>query len=356
VNDLPSPNTPVFGPITLAPGEAAPYTGSFIVPMDICDTNIVSTVTARGNNLCNGVVVTGSSSSACPIQPAPRLVVTKNCPANPVPPGGVFTFSGMVSNAGNITLTNVIVVNDQPTNNTPVLGPITLVPGQFTNFSGSYVICTLCCPPYVDTISATGAQICDGSNVSATATVYCPGISSPQLDIDVACPEPPPLLGQPLVYSGTVSNAGDIVLVDVFVTDNQVGFITEIFALAPGETEEFVGAYLPVNCCSNVVTVTATAFDACSGIDVSNVVSAPCTVTCPTNQPQLLMLTNPAVKGQQFQFSFATEQCKDYTVQYTDVLVPPNWQPLTNFIGCGSIVTIFDTTTSSQKFYRVLVQ
>jgi uncharacterized repeat protein (TIGR01451 family) len=354
VNSLPSNNTPVFGPITLAPGETAFYTGSFVVPNNICDTNIINTVTVRGNNLCNGATLSASQTSPCPILPVPRLVVTKNCPANPVPPGGFLAFSGTVSNAGNITLTNIMVVNDHPTNTTPVLGPITLLPNQSTNFSGSYRVCKECCPPYVDTISATGAQICNGSNVTATATAYCPGISTPQLKVNVACPQTPPLLGQSLVYSGSVSNAGDIALVEVFVSDNKVGFVTEIFALAPGETAGFLGSYVPGNCGSNVVTlVTASAFDACTGFSISNQVAAACLVTCPTNQPPTL--TNPGIIDQQFKFSFATEQGRTYTVQYTDTLVPLNWQTLTTFIGDGNIKTIFDTSVNTQRFYRVLV-
>src|ERR1051325_5098037 len=152
VNNQPSNNSPVLGPMTLAPGQAANFTGSYRVPTDLCETNLSDTLTARGNNLCNGVQITTNASAQCPIVPRARLVVTKNCPPEPVPPGGVLIFSGMVSNAGNVTLTNVIVVNDRPTNHTPVLGPITLAPQQATNFSGSYTVCPECCPPYVDTI------------------------------------------------------------------------------------------------------------------------------------------------------------------------------------------------------------
>jgi hypothetical protein len=41
------------------------------------------------------------------------MVVTQNCPVNPVGPGTILTYSGSVSNAGNITLTNVVVTNDR---------------------------------------------------------------------------------------------------------------------------------------------------------------------------------------------------------------------------------------------------
>src|SRR6185503_10491481 len=107
-----------------------------------------------------------------------------------VEPGGLLEFSGTISNAGNVTLTNVLIVNDHPTNHTPVLGPITLAPGQSTGFIGSYTVCLDCCPPYVDVLTATGASVC-GSNVAATATAACPGTNSPRIVVTKNCPPVP---------------------------------------------------------------------------------------------------------------------------------------------------------------------
>jgi hypothetical protein len=45
----------------------------------------------------------------------------------------------LVSNSGDITLTNVLVFSSQPSNNTLVLGPITLAPGASAPFAGSYI-------------------------------------------------------------------------------------------------------------------------------------------------------------------------------------------------------------------------
>ncbi len=355
VNDQPSNNTPVFGPITLAPGETANFIGSYIVPTDICDSNILDTLTARANNLCNGGSVSASHLAICPIVPTPRLVVTKNCPANPVPPGGLLEFSGIVSNAGNITLTNVIVVNDHPTNNTPVFGPVMLAPGQSTNFSGSYHVCPECCPPYVDTLSASGAQICNGSNVSATATAYCPGISTPRLSVTVDSLPSPVLQGELLFYSGTVSNAGDITVGGIEVSDDKAGHLADIFALAPGETADFFSSFVPTNCGSEFgIFVMATAFDVCTGGSISNQVSAYTMVICPKQGPTLVAL--PPDGEEEFKFALATVNDLHYSVEITPSLSPVNWQPFTNFTGNGGVVTISDTATNQQRFYRVIVK
>ena len=353
VSDQPSNNTPVFGPITLAPGEKANYTGSYLVPLDTC-ANVSGTVTARGYSVCNGTNTTASQTTSCPVLPVARLVVTKNCPGSPVPPGGVLAFSGTVSNAGSVTLTNVFVVNDHPTNRTPVLGPITLAPRQSTNFSGSYQVCALCCPPYVDTITATGAQICNGSNVTATATASCPGVTTPRLALSVECPVSPPRLGEYFLYSGMVSNAGDVTVSSVVIED-QAGYVTQFPALEPGASEVFFGFHLTTNCGANVATlVRATAFDVCTGGSISNQGSAVCAVLCPPSVSPVLL--NPVIVGGQFRFSIATELGRTYTVQYTSALRPVNWQPLTSLVGTGGVMTFADPAASQQRYYRVLVQ
>jgi hypothetical protein len=53
--------------------------------------------------------------------------------------GDPVVFGGVVSNPGDITLTNVLVFSSQPGGHTLVLGPITLAPGAFAPYTGSYV-------------------------------------------------------------------------------------------------------------------------------------------------------------------------------------------------------------------------
>ena len=54
--------------------------------------------------------------------------------------GGILTYSGTVSNAGNITLTNIVVVNNQPAANTVIFTAASLAPGATANFTGSYQV------------------------------------------------------------------------------------------------------------------------------------------------------------------------------------------------------------------------
>src|SRR5262249_53269327 len=230
----------VLGPISLAPGASMLFSDSYTVPLDSCGP-YPDTVVAIGADKCFGRLVTATNTKVCLGITSPRITVIKHCPTNPVPPGGVAVFSGTVSNAGNITLTNVLVVNNRPTNNTPVFGPVNLAPGQSANFTGSEDVPPNCCE-YFDTLFATGANICSGTNVTASSSAACPTLVLPRIRITKNCPPAPVPLGQPLLFSGTVSNAGNITLQGVVVVDNQPSNNTPVIGpltLAPGETADF---------------------------------------------------------------------------------------------------------------------
>src|SRR6185295_13316899 len=118
----------------------------------------------------------------CMTATTPRLTVTKICPPLAVPLGQPLVFSGVVSNAGNITLTNVTVVNSQPSANTPVLGPIDLAPGEQRNFTGSYLVPNNICETNItDTVTARGNSLCNGASVNASQSASCPILPRPLL-------------------------------------------------------------------------------------------------------------------------------------------------------------------------------
>ena len=262
VANTPTNNTPVFGPITLAAGEFASYTTSFVIPADFCG---MTTVTARGLDICTRLPVTTNTTSSCPVTTTPGIAVTKVCPALPTPPGGMVVFTGNVRNTGNVTLTNVYVVNDQPTNNTPVIGPITLTPGASTSFSGSYKACPKDCCEIVDTLSAQGQDRCSGTLIAATTTQVCPLLTSPRLLVIEHCPNTPVAVGGLYQYTGSVTNTGNIVLTNVFVVSSQPAANTVLLGpieLAPGESETFSGSFTLAVSNPNLV-VTASAQDVC---------------------------------------------------------------------------------------------
>jgi uncharacterized repeat protein (TIGR01451 family) len=297
VDNQPSPNTPVLGPITLAPGETAGYTGSYIVPVDFCGTD---TVTASGVDICTFLTTVATATTTCPITTTPRIAVTKNCPLVPVPLGGLYTYTGSVSNSGNVTLINVFVVDNQPTNNTPVLGPITLAPGASATFSGSYIAPVDCCE-VLDTVTARGQDRCTLSNVTATATAFCQLLSEPGIAVVQNCPVSPIPMGSVYQYSGYVTNTGNVVLTNVLVLGPQGGTLAGPIELAPGEIQTYAGSYtVPFNTC--LVSVTASGRNLCGGELVSHTGSCPVSST-----PQIAITENcppgPVTAGSSVSFS-----------------------------------------------------
>ncbi|MDB6066279.1 MAG: hypothetical protein JWR26_2487 [Pedosphaera sp.] len=258
VDSSPTNNTPLQGPIVLAPGETVTYTASYVLPADFCGND---TVTASGFDLCTSASVSDSKSTSCPILTTPRIAISKTCPPSPTLPGALLVYTGMITNTGNVTLVNVTVVDNQPTNGTPVIGPITLAPGATAFFTGSYIVSGCCCE-IIDTVTVRGQDRCTSNQVSATASQACPLMTMPALTVTEVCPTTPTPVGGVLVFSGSVSNSGNVNLTNVFVFSALPGSNTPVLGpieLAPGESETFTGSYIVANV-TNVMTNASTSF------------------------------------------------------------------------------------------------
>jgi uncharacterized repeat protein (TIGR01451 family) len=355
VNSQPGDGSTVWGPITLAPGESANYYASYLVPPDFCGTD---TITARGLDACTLAPVVNSVTTTCPVLTTPRIAVTKNCPAQPTPRGGVFTFTGTVSNPGDVTLTNVVVANNYEVDcylrtNGPVIGPITLAPGASVNFSGSYTAPLSCCE-VMDTLTASGQDRCAGTRVMATATAICPLLSTPRITVTRVCPASPVPVGGVFAYSGSVSNAGDVVLTNVFVLSSQPNANTSVLgpmALAPGETAMFSGSYT-VTANSNPVTdtVTASGTDICQGRTVTATANCSGPVGPPIVSSVILAngtatVTWIATPGVTYRL-----QCASNYQNSVWINVPGDVTASSNTVSKNEAVG-----TTPQRFYRVMV-
>ncbi len=299
----PANNTSVIGPIILAPNASANFTASFTAPLNACSVN--SIVTARGTDSCSQTVVSNTATANCPLLTAPLIGVIQNCPVNPTSPGGVLTYTGTVSNRGNITLTNVIVTSDH-TGSTPVATVAVLAPGATASFTGSYTVPLTNGCSISSTVTATGRDQCSATLVTATSTATCPLLTSPAIKVTLACPATPTPLGGTLTYTGTVSNSGNITLTNIVVVNNRTGN-TPIFTLAflaPRAVANFTGSYpVPPNCCTVSSTVSASG-QGCDGRVVSDTASSTCTVlTSPSIVVSKVCTGTPTAPGQLLRYS-----------------------------------------------------
>jgi hypothetical protein len=65
-------------------------------------------------------------------------------------------------------------------------------------------------------------------------------------------------------------------------------------------------------------------------------------------------VTSPAPTGGGYGFEFNSTANFNYAVQFTDSLYPPiQWQRLTNVVGTGGLLEIFDASSVPTRFYRV---
>ena len=217
-------NVLLLGPADLAPGEAEPYSGSVTVASNRCDLAVMAT----GQETCAGTVT--ASAGLCPVAATPAIELALTCPSDAVVPGGLLTYRGAVRNSGNITLTNVVVVNNR-SGATPVLIVNTLAPGASANFSGSYLAPTNCSTASLST--ATGRSLC-GAAVTNSVSAICPILTLPSIAITQDCPPASVSPGGLLTYSGSVRNAGNITLNDIEVLNDRSGATPILTLASPG--------------------------------------------------------------------------------------------------------------------------
>ena len=286
VSDLPEPNTVVFTAANLAAGASASFTGSIPAPTDAC--SVMFTLTASGKDACGSVPVTANVSSACLVASNPRIVITRNCPEVPPLAGTPLAYTATVQNAGDVTLTNIVVVSDHPTANTQVFTAPSLAPGASLSFTGSYATPADACSA-TDTLTATGRDQCSGQAVSDARATTCPLSAAGQIKLAVNCPATPAAAGGPIAFTGTVSNPGNVTLTNVVVV-NDAAPGTPVFTvgtLAPQASANFSAtAQTPANSCSATASFTATATDRCGSGSVRDTVA----VTCPlVNSPAIVV-------------------------------------------------------------------
>ena len=134
----PADDVTVLGPISLAPGASAPYSGGFGVLGTNSSTDVV---VASGIDAITSSPVQDTANASCLADVSPDLLVTKQCTDAPAF-GQAILFDGTVTNNGNVALLGVIIVDDNATPADPsddvTFNIGDLAPGASANYNGSY--------------------------------------------------------------------------------------------------------------------------------------------------------------------------------------------------------------------------
>lgn len=275
-----APGTPVLEVATLAPGASAPFTASVTVPADVCSVSAGFTATA--SDRCGGSGIQDTAAATCPVVTAPAIVVTHQCPAEPLVPGQTTSFGGTVRNSGNVTLNEVRVFNGEAL----VFGPASLAPGASAPFTASVVAPSDVCS-VTTTVSASGVDKCSGATVDSLSSQNCPVRTNPAFELTKLCPSTPPMPGGEMTYLGSLQNTGDVTLTGLTVTQGGVAIFGPV-TLAPGASTQFQHSVIaPLNACSVTDTWVATGQNQCTG----NTLTRDRTTTCPVMTDASLDLT-----------------------------------------------------------------
>jgi hypothetical protein len=332
-DNQPAPNTPVLQVTALAPGAVTNFTGTY-TSANICgpftDILTVEAVDAAvaSNALCSASFVTNSSAPAtCTITYTPCINVTKVCSTNLLflcnSNPSVINFSGIVSNCGNITLTNVTLADDLINGGAVFLRIASLAPGATAPWSTNMTVGPSLCnrSNIVNTVTARGTNICNLSQGvvdtdNCSFTVVCP---SPALTITKGCASPIVTnIGSSLTVTGQVCNTGTIPFTSVTVSDAQPGVpvtaTTNIGTLDPGQCKAYSFTYTATTCDPNHDVATAVGLSLCG--NVTNTAQADCFLCCPAISIQKLvacLLPGAVCSGNQADYSSSATGVKGNT-------------------------------------------
>lgn len=213
--------------------------------------------------------------SACNLVLSPCIHITKDC-VNGSCENGIIQYSGIVSNCGNATLINITVTDTVDGVSMQITNGAALPPGGKFTYSSSYVATHT---PSTNFVTAVGNDQIVGLNFSATTNAVCTLAENPGISVTKFC-QNATAPGQPINFSGIVSNRGDVTLFNVTVTDDHAGLVFGPSSLAPGEAQPYTGFYTPTMCpSSNTVTATGTASPpACTSTTVTAQAMATCSI------------------------------------------------------------------------------
>ncbi|QJD82955.1 DUF7507 domain-containing protein [Cohnella herbarum] len=255
---------------SLAPGASVTETIPFVIPDDA----------AAGSSITNVVTVSPTETgpqqgtSTVTVNQVPAISLTKTSDRDNALPGDLITYTVIVTNTGNVNLTNVVVSD-------PLLGLNAAIPtlpvGQSQTFTLTFTVPpgTIVGTVIMNTSTANSDQT---ASVQASANVLINGLPAELTVVKtpdrlIAAP------GDTVTYTVTVSNPGTVVLTDVVLTDALLGIAQTIGTLNPGQSLTFTFLFtIPADAPNGSVivnTVVATSDQTNPQEDTSNVTVDP---------------------------------------------------------------------------------
>ena len=319
-------------PASLAPDETFTCTGVYTVTQADMDAGSVTNIaTVSGVDINDEPVVSDPESETVTATQTPAIAVEKVADrASYAVAGEVITFTISVENTGNVTLTN-IAVTDSLTGLDTVIAE--LAPGNTQRYTETYTVTQADVDGGdVVNLAAASGEDPNSNEVADDDEITVPAVDAPALTITkTASPDSYSAVGDVITYTITVENTGNVTITGIVVNDPLTSLNTEMFNLAPGETQPFTTSYtvtqadIDAGSVSNAVTASGAAPDDDTVTDDDEVV-----VTATQNPALALTKTTSSTTfsavGDIITYTITVENTGNVTI--TNIVVN---DPLTSF-------------------------
>jgi uncharacterized repeat protein (TIGR01451 family) len=280
---------------TLAAGAQETCTATYtLTQADIDAGSVTNGATATGTppDATQPTPVSPPSVVTIPGNPAPALTVDKTAsPASVGAAGDVITYSFLVTNTGNVTMSDV-TVDEGAFTGTGTMSPVNCPAAAATMLPGAQVTCTA-------TYTLTQADV-DSGSVTNTATgtgtpPSGPPIDSPPDTVDVTVPPAPALtvvksadpasagaVGEVITYSFLVTNTGNVTMDNIAVSE---GAFTGTGTISPATCSSTTLAPAATTTCTATYTLTQADVDAGTVTNTATAGGTPPGSTTPVDSP-----------------------------------------------------------------------
>jgi uncharacterized repeat protein (TIGR01451 family) len=232
---------------TLAPGASESCTATYLTTQEDVDAGSVFNTGTASGAAPDGTVLTRQSSVTVPATQTAKIALVKSASVPSFAAAGVLvTYSYKVTNTGNVTLSPVNVTDPMSGLSTVNCPETSLAPGESQTCTATYTTrqSDVNSGSITNTGTATGTAP-SGATVEAESSATVDAVQSAAIGLVKSADLPQfSSAGTTITYSYLVTNAGNVTLNPVTVSDSVLGPITcPLTRLSPGQNETCTATY-----------------------------------------------------------------------------------------------------------------
>jgi uncharacterized repeat protein (TIGR01451 family) len=240
---------------SLSPNASETCTASYTTTQADVDAGSLSNTGTATGTPPTGANVTASSSVTVPAQQSPAIAPVKSASVSSYSAAGTpITYSYLVTNTGNVTLSSVGVTDPMAGLSAVACPNVSLAPGGSETCTASYTTtqADVDAGSLSNTGTATGTSP-SGTKVTASSSLTVPAVQSPAIAVKKSSTTPNYAApGNTIAYNYVVTNTGNVTLGGISVSDIQTAPAIQsglsavscpTGPLAPGATETCTATY-----------------------------------------------------------------------------------------------------------------